>query len=52
MRSTKRYYFIPILVWPKYGTLRTANAGEDVEQLELSLIVRRNVNGTTTWKTV
>ena len=41
IKTTMRYHYTPIL-WPKSETLATPNAGEDVEQQELSFITGGN----------
>ena len=41
-------FTIYLLEWPKSRTMTTPNAGEDVEQQELSFIAGGNQNGTAT----
>ena len=47
VKTTMRYQYAPVLEWPKSRTLTIPNAGEDVEQQELSLLVGMK-NGTIT----
>lgn len=42
---------IYLLKWPKSGTLKTWNAGEDVEQQEFSLSAGGNIKHFGHWKT-
>ena len=48
IKSTVRYHFILTMT----KRMKTSTAGKDMEKLELSYIVSRNVKGTTFWKKV